>query len=437
MPDTDLPGIQAESHVKRKNIGNLSKLLNEDKMLIDLLVANSWLAAVLWALLYVSDHALTRLTVKLYQAFPKERQVISYQAGIMELNPAAEQEVKRQQWFSRRFIFMLVVVVSSILLIGLLNEKTFFEIYIGVFILEWIFINLTHLQNLAAFRDLRKPSSATGQIKYSYWISQRTSAYHLLSFVILYLFVALASSRSFFVGGAIGCSILALRQFSLANRKFPPSADVNGEIPADNIPQPDDIHPVQAPPETPAPTTITPSKNRRKTSLLIGGSLLAGVCLCAVLCAVTIAMNLHTTSTEQAQFEPREHFISTEDFDVKIEQAYWEQQKVRQLVNLSPIIPNVLGKEALVLDLEITNRLTRTTSLICYVQDNVGHQFSDSPMYSSRSFLTLIFDARETRQGLLAFDSLPNIDQELWFHCGVCNHACVAGKVPTVALQLR
>jgi hypothetical protein len=214
-------------------------------MSIDLLAANSWLAAILWALLNVCDHVLTRLAAKSYQALAKERQLISHEGGI-ELNPAFEQEVARLQWFSRRFIFMLVVTASMILLLGLFNEKVLFEVFIGVFILEWVCINLVHFQNLLVLRDLRKSRSATGRIEYSYWFSQRSSAYNLLSFVILYLFIALASSRLFFVGGAIGCSILALRQFSLANRKLPPSANVNREIPADNIPQSDDIHRVQA-----------------------------------------------------------------------------------------------------------------------------------------------------------------------------------------------
>jgi hypothetical protein len=193
-------------------------------MLIDVLIKNSWLAAIVWGVLSLSDHALTRFSAKLHQSLSQERQTITRQGGL-ELNPVFEQEVKRLQWFSPRFIIMFVLAFSLILLLGLIISKPAFEILIGAFILEWIVIDLVHFQNLLTFRDMKNPRSATGHIELSYWLSQRTSAYHLLSFALLYLILAIATFRLFFVGGTISCSFLALRQFSLANRIFTPSTN--------------------------------------------------------------------------------------------------------------------------------------------------------------------------------------------------------------------
>lgn len=60
----------------------------------------------------------------------------------------------------------------------------------------------------------------------------------------------------------------------------------------ENSSQPETVQQVQVPVEIPVPTSTTLPKKRLRTPLLVGGGLLAGICLCAALCAIVFGSSL-------------------------------------------------------------------------------------------------------------------------------------------------
>lgn len=198
-------------------------------MLIDLLVTHPWLAAATWALLYLCDHIMTHAFARRYLALRAEERPINYQGGI-ELNPVFEKEVLRQRWLSPRFLAMLVLMVGAILVLSILEMPPVFEILIGAVIMEWIFLDTRHLQNLLVLRDLLRPGNVVGRIEYSYRFNQRNMAYSFFVAALLYALISLASSRLFFAGGAAASALLAIRHFRLANRKLPSPETTTGEL---------------------------------------------------------------------------------------------------------------------------------------------------------------------------------------------------------------
>jgi hypothetical protein len=186
--------------------------------MLDALLSNPWLIAVLWSAMYIFDYASTLWLAHAYQTTISRYSI--YEGGV-ELNPVFEKEIARRQSISPKFIAALILYDLVILLSGLIN---FFavEVVAGATLLTWIFIDLRHLRNYFYVGFLRaKPESLQGQLRYSYWLLQRLISAEALGFALMYGFFALLTGRVFFLMGAITCAALALRQYRLANRKLP------------------------------------------------------------------------------------------------------------------------------------------------------------------------------------------------------------------------
>ena len=82
-------------------------------------------------------------------------------------------------------------------------------------------INLRHIQNILAFRALGHPDSVQGHLEYSYWFSQRASAYLFLTEAVLFAVAGVIYLRPFFWGGVFFCMLYFVKSMRLANRKFP------------------------------------------------------------------------------------------------------------------------------------------------------------------------------------------------------------------------
>lgn len=182
---------------------------------IDYLTAHYVLAAFLWAVLYLADYYLTLSSAALYLRGANERLV--FQRGI-ELNPVFENDIARRRKFSLRFFGFYTVGMIMLIGLGAYAAPLLYEAIIGAFLLEWAVINLRHLRNLWFFRTLGEPGAVEGKLAYTHRFSLRSSGIDLLLYAVLYLFCAWAAGRLFFVGGAVACTLLALRQFVLARR---------------------------------------------------------------------------------------------------------------------------------------------------------------------------------------------------------------------------
>jgi len=191
-------------------------------MLIDMLVANPWLVALLWALLSIFDFSATMIYSKAYRDFLSAN--VTYEGG-MEMNPAFEKDVQQLRWFSPRYIVSMLVVALLIAWVGSWFPKLWFESLAGAAILLVLITDLRHIENLSVVWFLKSdPSSFKGRIEQSYALSQRRIAVGTFNIGLLYLIVYFLVGRVFFIGGAVICTLFAIRHYLLARRKVPKSA---------------------------------------------------------------------------------------------------------------------------------------------------------------------------------------------------------------------
>jgi len=191
----------------------------EDVMGIDWLVGHVWFATLLWAAMYIFDYYSTIWLARTYETTLK--QVHVHEHGV-ELNPLFEKDIARQRRLSWRFLLALGLVFPALLLLGMWGQPLGYEIVLGGCLLGWLFVDSRHLRNYFYVLAIRRRSGAvSGQVRTSYWLSQRVSAFDALLWGLTYLLFAFLSSRLFFLGGALTCLVLAVRQWGLADRKLP------------------------------------------------------------------------------------------------------------------------------------------------------------------------------------------------------------------------
>ena len=192
--------------------------------MLDFLIYNPWLLALLWAGMYIFDYRSTLWLAKSYRA--TFSRYVLYEHGV-ELNPnfekemaAAESAGSRQTLLSPKFVLLLLLVVV-ILLLSPVVARAFTEFLAGALLLTWSFINSRHLRNYAyAWFLRRKPEALKGRQEQSYWFMQKMLAAEAFVFAMLYLFLAVLTFRLFFLAGTVTCLAVCLRAYRLANRKF-------------------------------------------------------------------------------------------------------------------------------------------------------------------------------------------------------------------------
>lgn len=189
--------------------------------MLDLLVANPWAIALIWAGMYIFDYSSTRWAARVYQTTLSRYML--YEHGV-ELNPNFEKEMagagSGSRGVSARFIILLSLVVVIVLLSPLVSSLLT-ELIAGALLLTWSFVNARHIRNYASVWALRRrPEALKGRLEYSYWFMQRLLASEALTFAALYLLLALLTYRIFFLGGVLTCLSIAMRGYRLANRKF-------------------------------------------------------------------------------------------------------------------------------------------------------------------------------------------------------------------------
>lgn len=114
-------------------------------MLIDTLVRNPWLVAVLWGLLSIFDFVSTMLYSKAYREFLNE--TVQYEHGV-EMNPNFEKDVRQLRWLSPRYILSMLGAVVLIGLVGTWMPSSWFESLAGAALLLLLITDLRHIENL-------------------------------------------------------------------------------------------------------------------------------------------------------------------------------------------------------------------------------------------------------------------------------------------------
>ena len=194
-------------------------------MLIDSLVGNPWLVAVLWGILSIFDFVATMLYSKAYREFLSI--TVQYEHGV-EMNPAFEQDVQQLRWFSPRYIISMLSVAILIVLAGMWFSTLWFETLAGAALLLVFITDLRHIENLSMVWFLKSdPEGFKGRIEQSYKLSQRRVAVGGFNIGVLYLVVFLLTQQLFFLGGGLICMLYALRHYLLSNRQLPGSTSVS------------------------------------------------------------------------------------------------------------------------------------------------------------------------------------------------------------------
>ena len=193
-------------------------------MLIDSLVGNPWLVAILWGVLSIFDFVGTMLYSKAYREFLSA--TVQYEHGV-EMNPNFEKDVGQLRWFSPRYIVSMLGVVVLIGLAGSWLPTLWFEALAGAALLLVLITDLRHIENLSVVWFLKSdPAGFKGKIEQSYKLSQRRVAVGGFNIGVLYFIVYLLTGRVFFAGGALISLFYAVRHFLLSRRKLPEQSPV-------------------------------------------------------------------------------------------------------------------------------------------------------------------------------------------------------------------
>lgn len=146
---------------------------------------------------------------------------------------------------------------------------------------------------------------------------------------------------------------------------------------------------------------------------------------------------------ERLDFEPKERVIATEHFTLEIGSAHWEKRRARQRT-INPLEQTIIEDNVLLLEMTVDNHLAQQLDLVCYVEDAAGYTYSpdfeaDRSAFDEGEIFISSFQPLERVQAQMEFHLLPDDDQELWFHCGLCDDAfvCVEGKLHDVAIQIK
>lgn len=193
-------------------------------MLIDTIVGNPWLVAVLWGILSVIDFSATLLYSKAYREFLSE--IVKYEHGV-EMNPNFEKDVQQVRWFSPRYIVLMLTVAVLVGLSGMWLPKIWFEAVAGAVLLLVFITDLRHIENLSVVWFLRTdPAGFKGRIEQSYKLSQVRVAVGSFNIGLLYFLIFLLTGRIFFSGGALICTLYAVRHYLLSKRQLPQATTV-------------------------------------------------------------------------------------------------------------------------------------------------------------------------------------------------------------------
>jgi hypothetical protein len=190
----------------------------EMHILPTLFLNSPWPGILTWAVLYVSDYALTIFCARTYRRAAAEK--IVYE-GSFELNPVFQRDIDSLRSFSPRFLLMLLSSCSLFGLLWWLSARTSFESYcftLGAGVSVQLALHVRHFRNLYLFRAMVGTDVARGRIEYSRPLVLRLSAVEMLAFTGLFGVLSIFTRSWFAAGGTFACLLLAAKHWWLARR---------------------------------------------------------------------------------------------------------------------------------------------------------------------------------------------------------------------------
>jgi hypothetical protein len=184
---------------------------------------HDWIGIPLWALLYISDYALTLICARMYLNGVRDK--IAFE-GSYELTPYFQRDIDSLRVVSPKFIAALAIL--SILLITVwwlaqLLTPALFLFAVGACICSQLCIHIRHVRNFFMFKAA-STDAVRGRIEYSRPLSLRVSSIEMLSFSVLFLILYFCTGSWFILGGVMSLLAIAAKHSKLAREYVSPAA---------------------------------------------------------------------------------------------------------------------------------------------------------------------------------------------------------------------
>lgn len=196
--------------------------LNTSGFLFD----NAYAGPLLWGLLFVFDYACTLASARLYEEGVKQH--LRFQ-GSFELTPYYQRDIDALRRVSPRFLLVLILLTTTLVALWLatreLGQPASYAVLLGALVLTQCGVHLRHVRNLFLFRNIQS-AVIRGRIVFRRGFVLRASAAELYSLGGLWLLLFVVCQHWFFLGGVLGCLLIARKHLALARQSSPATRQV-------------------------------------------------------------------------------------------------------------------------------------------------------------------------------------------------------------------
>ena len=183
----------------------------------DFFLNSPWPGTVAWALIYISDFVLTIACARLRRNVA-DKIILD---GSFELNPVFQRDVDSKKFVSPRFLLLLILTSTFIVIIWALavpDSPKVYSFLLGAAMCMELALHVRHLGNLYLFSSRLTAEQLRGRIEYGRPLLLRMSSVQILGFAILFAVVFVFSGNWFVAGGSVSCLSLSLKHWYLARR---------------------------------------------------------------------------------------------------------------------------------------------------------------------------------------------------------------------------
>jgi hypothetical protein len=184
-----------------------------DRVLFDWAPVAVAVTGIAVALDWLLTHAGARASLRVRHIWESE--------GSYEMNPTWERDIDSGRRFSWRLVAATALLLGALLAIRSVAvladlDPAFFAFAAGMIMLVQTPIFMAHASNLHTLRAIADPAAVTGRILMHRPFLYGQSGWLFGRFGVLWLALWVPSQQAFFLGGALGCFLLARYMLRLA-----------------------------------------------------------------------------------------------------------------------------------------------------------------------------------------------------------------------------
>jgi hypothetical protein len=182
----------------------------------DFFLLSPWPGTIAWAVLYLSDYALTISCARLRRRSVSSKVVIE---GSFELNPMFQSDVDSMKFVSPRFLLLLLLnltLITTFWILWVPSSAGLYTFMLGAGICLELGIHVRHLQNLYLYSSRSTTEQLRGRIEYARPLILRLSSVQALAFAGLFGALFAFTGSLFLAGGTVSCFALSAKHWYLA-----------------------------------------------------------------------------------------------------------------------------------------------------------------------------------------------------------------------------